>query len=112
MTPSQTRRRSRREFEDENNEEATRYDSEGTPEHRDGPKRWRRSVANEKSSSDDAHGGEDEGLEDNTRRTGASGKAPASAEVVEYQPGAIRRVKVENFVTYEMAEFFPGPNLK
>ncbi|TDZ20988.1 Structural maintenance of chromosomes protein 5 [Colletotrichum orbiculare MAFF 240422] len=28
-----------------------------------------------------------------------------------FQPGAIRRVKVKNFVTYEMAEFFPGPNL-
>jgi chromosome segregation ATPase len=29
----------------------------------------------------------------------------------EYQPGAIVRVKVTNFVTYEEAEFHPGPNL-
>ena len=29
----------------------------------------------------------------------------------EFQPGAIVRVKVENFVTYEKAEFFLGPNL-
>ncbi|KAH7037584.1 RecF/RecN/SMC N terminal domain-containing protein [Microdochium trichocladiopsis] len=29
----------------------------------------------------------------------------------EYAPGAIVRVLVENFVTYERAEFFPGPNL-
>jgi len=28
-----------------------------------------------------------------------------------FQPGAIVRVKVTNFVTYENAEFFPGPNL-
>lgn len=29
----------------------------------------------------------------------------------EFQPGSIRRVKLTNFVTYEKAEFFPGPNL-
>jgi chromosome segregation ATPase len=29
----------------------------------------------------------------------------------EFQPGAIVRVSVENFVTYEKADFFPGPNL-
>jgi chromosome segregation ATPase len=29
----------------------------------------------------------------------------------DFQPGAIVRVTVENFVTYEKAEFFPGPNL-
>ena len=29
----------------------------------------------------------------------------------EYQPGSILRVKLENFVTYTAAEFFPGPKL-
>lgn len=29
----------------------------------------------------------------------------------EFQPGAIVRVKLTNFVTYESAEFYPGPNL-
>lgn len=29
----------------------------------------------------------------------------------DFHPGAIIRVKVENFVTYEKAEFFPGPHL-
>ena len=29
----------------------------------------------------------------------------------DFQPGAIVRVAVENFVTYERAEFFPGPHL-
>lgn len=28
-----------------------------------------------------------------------------------YQPGAIVRVKLTNFVTYASVEFFPGPNL-
>jgi hypothetical protein len=28
-----------------------------------------------------------------------------------YQPGAIIRVKLTNFVTYSSVEFFPGPNL-
>ena len=29
----------------------------------------------------------------------------------EFQPGAILSVRVKNFVTYQYAEFFPGPNL-
>jgi structural maintenance of chromosomes protein 5 len=29
----------------------------------------------------------------------------------QYQPGAIIRVKLTNFVTYSSVEFFPGPNL-
>ena len=28
-----------------------------------------------------------------------------------YKPGAIKRIKVTNFVTYTSAEFFPGPKL-
>lgn len=28
-----------------------------------------------------------------------------------FQPGALIRVKLTNFVTYKSAEFFPGPNL-
>src|SRR5450432_638165 len=33
------------------------------------------------------------------------------ASDTQYQPGAIVRVKVTNFVTYEEAVFSPGPNL-
>ncbi|KAL2758587.1 hypothetical protein ACRALDRAFT_1040546 [Sodiomyces alcalophilus JCM 7366] len=108
MTPSQARRRNRREIEDDDDEDSTRYESEGTSEHRDGPKRQRRRVVDEESSGDDAH---DEELEDNTGQTAAIGGALGSADGETFQPGAIRRVKVENFVTYEKAEFFPGPNL-
>ncbi|QUC20101.1 uncharacterized protein UV8b_04342 [Ustilaginoidea virens] len=31
--------------------------------------------------------------------------------MADFQPGAIVRVSVQNFVTYEKAEFFPGPHL-
>ncbi|PHH72969.1 hypothetical protein CDD82_5719 [Ophiocordyceps australis] len=37
--------------------------------------------------------------------------AHAASTQDEFQPGAIVCVKVENFVTYEKAEFFPGPHL-
>lgn len=40
-----------------------------------------------------------------------SGSRPTALSAAEFQPGAIVRVKVENFVTYEKAEFFLGPNL-
>ncbi|KAH6855183.1 hypothetical protein B0I37DRAFT_301625 [Chaetomium sp. MPI-CAGE-AT-0009] len=44
------------------------------------------------------------------RRTAVS--RPRNGPVISgFQPGAIVRVKVENFVTYEEAEFFLGPNL-
>ncbi|ROT37534.1 P-loop containing nucleoside triphosphate hydrolase protein [Sodiomyces alkalinus F11] len=111
MTSDQTRRRSRRQIEDEDDEDATRYESEGTPEQRDGPKRQRRRVVDEGSSDDDAHVSENEELAGNTRRTTNIGGANGSTDEQAFQPGAIRRVEVENFVTYEKAEFFPGPNL-
>lgn len=34
-----------------------------------------------------------------------------SAGPEDFQPGAIVRVKLKNFVTYESAEFFPGPSM-
>lgn len=43
------------------------------------------------------------------------GKGRASDQIngaeEEFKPGAIRRVKLQNFTTYEHAEFFPGPSL-
>lgn len=41
-----------------------------------------------------------------------NGHAPTSGvSTTEFSPGAIVRVRLENFVTYERAEFFPGPSL-
>lgn len=49
------------------------------------------------------------------RRSGANGttngRSGKSSNVPVFQPGAIVRVLVENFVTYERAEFHPGPSL-
>lgn len=44
----------------------------------------------------------------NGRRYTANGSGNGESE---FQPGAIVRVKLTNFVTYESAEFLPGPNL-
>ena len=41
----------------------------------------------------------------------ANGHISNGVATDEFQPGAIVRVSVENFVTYEKADFFPGPNL-
>lgn len=48
-----------------------------------------------------------------TPQTQVNGHATSAggASAAEFAPGAIIRVMVENFVTYEKAEFFPGPNL-
>ncbi|KAK4125010.1 SMC5-like protein [Parathielavia appendiculata] len=46
-----------------------------------------------------------------TPRRAAASRSRNGASNSEFQPGAIVRVKVQNFVTYEEAEFFLGPNL-
>ncbi|KAL2263142.1 hypothetical protein VTK26DRAFT_8040 [Humicola hyalothermophila] len=56
---------------------------------------------------EDAVSSDDEPARPVRRRTTVRNGPPAS----EFQPGAIIRVKVRNFVTYEEAEFFLGPNL-
>ncbi|KAL8387282.1 hypothetical protein RB595_010025 [Gaeumannomyces hyphopodioides] len=76
-------------------------------------KRQRRRETEIKPDSDD---GEDEFhsfAQDGDERAGPSQRASAivAAAQYEYQPGAILRVTVDNFVTYEHAEFYPGPNL-
>ncbi|KAK4248885.1 hypothetical protein C7999DRAFT_40011 [Corynascus novoguineensis] len=58
---------------------------------------------------DDASSSEDEVPPSRPRAVVSRPRAgPANSE---FQPGAIVRVKVRNFVTYEEAEFFLGPNL-
>ena len=42
---------------------------------------------------------------------GGPGRGPGSGGPPDFQPGAIVRVAVENFVTYDRAEFLPGPSL-
>ncbi|KAL0937720.1 structural maintenance of chromosomes 5 smc5 [Colletotrichum truncatum] len=69
----------------------------------DGPKRLRLARR--------AHDSDDESISQNILRTNGVNGIKSEPDKDGFQPGAIRRVKVENFVTYERAEFFPGPNL-
>ncbi|KAM4065092.1 AAA domain-containing protein [Hirsutella rhossiliensis] len=93
MARSSSRRRRRAESDDD---EA----SDGPPSHgsSDSPKRRRLRL---ESDSDEPS------------RSSAANVSRAAKDVSmdEFHPGAILRVKVENFVTYEKAEFFPGPHL-
>ncbi|KAJ8067192.1 hypothetical protein OCU04_004557 [Sclerotinia nivalis] len=50
--------------------------------------------------------------EDDRRKIGSISDSPTiTSGRGKFAPGAIVRVKLNNFVTYESAEFFPGPNL-
>ncbi|KAJ3486722.1 hypothetical protein NLG97_g6557 [Lecanicillium saksenae] len=84
--------RSRRRRRIESDEDDSGDDNVHTP---DPPKRVRRSTLLPQGH--------------NEVNGGPSNTNGVSAE--EYQPGSIVRVAVQNFVTYEKAEFFPGPYL-
>ncbi|KYK59898.1 structural maintenance of chromosomes 5 smc5 [Drechmeria coniospora] len=76
------------------------------PEGPDSPKR-RRLDLNSKDDDDN-----DDAAATAPRANGtAAHNVTETDDMSNFQPGAIVRVKVENFVTYEMAEFFPGPHL-
>lgn len=92
-----SRRRSRREREDSDEEE------------HGAPRRQRRRVT--EYESEDSDGDDTSEQQENERASRTNGAAKPDFDEDGFQPGAIRRVKVENFVTYEKAEFFPGPNL-
>lgn len=102
MAPPSGRRRTRTESEeDDDDSESDRY---GTPSvNADSPKRPRLSSDFESDSSED-------GPQTNGRAANGSAAVNGNS-LTDFQPGAIVRVTVENFVTYEKAEFFPGPNL-
>lgn len=103
MAPTSGRRRSRNELEedddDNDNESAQQTDS---------------SPASTSSKRPRLESSEAESEEDQTRpaRPASNGvNGTSNGDGSDFQPGAIVRVTVENFVTYEKAEFFPGPNL-
>ncbi|KAH7176560.1 hypothetical protein EDB81DRAFT_42794 [Dactylonectria macrodidyma] len=98
MAPSSSRRRRRSESEDgDDADDVNRY---GDPSQADdSPKRPRL----DDSETEDAP--DNRGLPA-TNTNGVRGNSPDG-----FQPGAIVRVSVQNFVTYEKAEFFPGPHL-
>ncbi|KAH6888056.1 P-loop containing nucleoside triphosphate hydrolase protein [Thelonectria olida] len=88
MAPAASRRRRRSASDDEDNDDS------------DSPKRQRL------VDSDS----EDETVQHDSNRTVTNSFARGN-DPDDFQPGAIVRVSVQNFVTYEKAEFFPGPHL-
>ncbi|OHW97653.1 SMC N terminal domain-containing protein [Colletotrichum incanum] len=98
MSSRPSGRRRRRDLEDDDSEE--RSDAS------DGPKRPRLG-----RRADDVDDDDDEEDPRNGVHTNGVNGTTIQLDKDGFSPGAIRRVKVENFVTYEMAEFFPGPNL-
>lgn len=92
--------------------------------------RRRRRSETDTEGSDDARNGVGSQASDSSKRRrldsesetdGQAGPSAANPRRVngassrdimqDFQPGAIVRVSVQNFVTYEKAEFFPGPHL-
>ncbi|CAG8961026.1 hypothetical protein HYFRA_00002566 [Hymenoscyphus fraxineus] len=101
-SPSESNRRGRSEYEDDDDADNPRITQGSAASSHDSAKRARiahsapqRSRRQEQYDEDD----EDEGSD--------GGEVDMSA----FQPGAIVRVKLTNFITYEDAEFFPGPSL-
>ncbi|KAI0172672.1 P-loop containing nucleoside triphosphate hydrolase protein [Hypoxylon sp. FL1284] len=94
MPSLEPRRRSRARFEEENDEQSSESDS---------PKRQKRTADGMLSEHDDSD--DDRQIKTSPSRAGRGNGAGG------FQPGAIVRVLVQDFVTYEHAEFHPGPNL-
>ncbi|KAI1069703.1 hypothetical protein LB507_008483 [Fusarium sp. FIESC RH6] len=93
MAPESSRRRRRSDTDDSNNGNEYGHESGS-------PKRQRL----DKSTNPSPGGGQLLARETNGTSSGHDMNNG-------YQPGAIVRVTVENFVTYEKAEFLPGPHL-
>lgn len=100
-----SRRRSRSVFEDEDDDPQ----SSGAKV----PKRRRREDPDEQSQDEDGEEAAEadftkyEEDEEDNRLSQINLRTPPN----EYSPGAVVRVKLVNFVTYEKAVFYPGPNL-
>ncbi|KAJ9155281.1 Structural maintenance of chromosomes protein 5 [Pleurostoma richardsiae] len=107
-------RRSRSHIETDDEADEARYGGKSSSPASEGAKRMRlrggrRSI---ESAIDDEEDDEFHSFA-NTEEVPRTNGAPTTNGVSrgEFQPGAIVRVMVENFVTYEHAEFYPGPNL-
>ncbi|KAJ4861571.1 AAA domain-containing protein [Trichoderma breve] len=95
---SSTSRRRRRVDDDEDNDDSS-TEGHGSPSGDESFKRRRL------DSDDNEQPRRSTGQPDNGKGKGREAGKDS------FQPGAIVRVAVENFVTYEKAVFFPGPNL-
>ncbi|KAI0862831.1 P-loop containing nucleoside triphosphate hydrolase protein [Xylaria cubensis] len=110
MPPLEPRRRSRAVYEEDD-------DPEPSPATSDSSKRRR--GMNGHVSQDEEGEAEEEREEtsgaspepSNRKVNGQASTNHHTPDLNEFHPGAIVRVRVDNFVTYTHAEFLPGPNL-
>lgn len=127
MSSATAKRRPRSHFETEDEADSARFETTdaSSPSAPDGYKRMRlrggRGAPSQLEMEDDE--GEDQESDDefqsfaasdgNVTPPQANGRVTMNGDSSppEFAPGAIVRVKVENFVTYEKAEFLPGPSL-
>ncbi|KAJ3467170.1 hypothetical protein MRS44_004734 [Fusarium solani] len=98
MAPASRRRR--RSDTDDGDDDEDRYPNRSQATAIDSPKRQRL----DPDSTDGA-------IDDESHAPGVNGTSGSADADNGFQPGAIVRVSVENFVTYEKAEFLPGPHL-
>jgi chromosome segregation ATPase len=111
------RRRPRSEIEDEEDADILRGSQKPSPSSSDSAKRARTHGYHNDSQSEESD--EEYNRTSSTQHKRRNLQEDEDDEPVnsteagasEFQPGAIVRVKLANFVTYEKAEFFPGPNL-
>ena len=102
MAPQLTSRRRSRDEVDSAEEDEEAVDVESRSESRKRPRRGSERSSSMRMSLPNGHNGTN-GLQTENLRSQRS--------LREHQPGSIVRVKLENFVTYEAVEFFPGPSL-
>ncbi|KAH8171842.1 AAA domain-containing protein [Sarocladium implicatum] len=102
MASTHVRRRTRSELEDDDHEDGSSAPSGSSP-----------ASASSKRPRIDATDRSSDAEDDSPNIPPASNGVNGTSDddVPDFQPGAIVRVCVENFVTYEKADFFPGPNL-
>lgn len=105
-------RKRRADIEDDGEADSLRDSQRSTP-FSDSAKRARTNgyQGSESPDPEDSDTDNSPRLNGHTNRGGPANENHNAAGPGEFQPGAIVRVKVTNFVTYENAEFFPGPNL-
>lgn len=123
MSSVTARRRSRSQTEDGDDADAARFGHRSSPALSDGSKRLRlrsRRGAPSQIEEDDEDDSEPRTHDDdpfpgsahNAPLQRANGRVAANGTPASgFATGSIVRVKVENFVIYEKAEFLPGPNL-
>ncbi|KAI1427416.1 P-loop containing nucleoside triphosphate hydrolase protein [Xylaria sp. FL1777] len=112
MPSLEPRRRPRAVYEEDE-------DAEPSPATSDSSKRRKGSVKNHVREEEDEgeEGEEEEEMSDDSpaprhkKRDGYASTNGFTTGESEFHPGAIVRVRVDNFVTYKHAEFLPGPNL-